>query len=286
MTNDKLKKFIEQNIDLIEQQQWHNLIKKCPVSCTAELFTLLQQMDANMLKDDRSTDVDSDTMYGVKGKTRTLSAGAPRDGVYNALQTINAGMKGGYQIGFKTIADALAVCDKLNFDKTEYRPYIMDKYAVDSYTWTEVDTVVGKAYVTNKVIHDYDPATKLRHRAENASEKKSNEFIQSCFNNDAFIAELASETGCSTSQIGTWVCSHLDNMYRTLNGHLPVLTISYDYRVNNKLSAKDTLAILNKHATHKFVLTDPDKKYHSYKLEDDSLVYNIQKAVYDKLGVV
>lgn len=286
MVSDKLKQFIEKNIELIETQQWYNLIKKCPAKYAAELFTLLRQLDSNMLMKDNSEGVDSNVMYGIKGSTRTVSAGAPRDGVYNVLKTINAGMKGGYQIGYKTLVDALDVCDKLNVADPEYRPYIMDKYAVDSYTWTEVDTVLGKAYVTSKVIYDYDPMTKLRHRAENQAEKKSSAFVESCFDKDAFLQELASVVGCDVSQVGVWVSGLLDNMYRTLNGRLPVISVSYDYRIKKRLTSQELLALLNKHATHKFVLTDPSKNNCTYRLADDSLVYNIQKAVYDKLGVV
>lgn len=284
---EELKLFIERNIDMIEAQQWHNLIKKCPVRLTADLFILLRELDPNILKDDRSEGITDNKMYGIKGATRTVSAGAPKNNVYNVLQTTNQGMKGGYQIGYKTIVDALAVCDKLNSDvyRPEYRPYIMEQGTVDGYSWTEVDTVYGKAYVTDRVIHDYDPMTKLRHRAEKKTFDKQVDFIMSVFNAQDTSEEIARVYNINPANVRFSYRAYSTDS----NSVLPTRPVLFVDNVKDLVSGFDSqvvLQILNRHSSYEFVKEDNTKPYCVYVLKDNSLLDNIQKAVYDKLGVV
>lgn len=285
---EELKVFIERNIDMIETQQWHNLIKKCPVRLTADLFILLRELDPDILKDDKSEGITDNKMYGIKGATRTVSAGAPKNNVYNVLQTTNQGMKGGYQIGYKTIVDALAVCDKLNNNvyRPEYRPYIMEQGTVDGYSWTEVDTVYGKAYVTDRVIHDYDPMTKLRHRADKQIMRKQLDYVVTFVNIVKLKQLVAEEYSIQMNDIDVDTATYTDYDNKYVASNYPVIHVDIDYRLKKRYDAVKILQLLNRCSTEIFVQTDPSRNYASYTLENVDLINKFQQDIYDKLGVV
>lgn len=176
MLSNKIKLWLEKNSHLINDLSIDELWSRCPAELYAELYTVLETagIDVNQRSDD--------TMWGIKSNDGkyTLSLGKHNKTNFNVNHTASQGMKGGMQIGFKSLTSCMQFLTEA--EKTHphihLRPSKMQQKIVDLYVWSEVDTIYGKCYVTNLAIDAYDPVISKQRREQKKKEKKlHDEFV-------------------------------------------------------------------------------------------------------------
>ena len=145
----------EAHEDLIEEGNLTKILKVCPVAISSELLSMI----LSTIPESVHEDVFDDVVYGIKSIDgyRTLSLGKHNGSTYNINTTVSQGMKGGYQIGFKSIENAVKFIEKLPSGLMMYRVSLMQPAIVKSYRWEEVDSVYGKCYASNTALEQYDP---------------------------------------------------------------------------------------------------------------------------------
>ena len=170
MLSNKLKLWIENNIDLLDNLSIDELWGKCPADLYGELYDVLQTAGVDV------TQRSDAMMWGIKSNDGryTLSLGKHNKINFNVNHTSSQGMKGGMQIGFKSLASCMQFLTEAQkrYPHIHLRPSKMQKKIVDSYVWSEVDTVYGKCYVTNLAIDAYDPIISKQRREQKKQEKK------------------------------------------------------------------------------------------------------------------
>lgn len=176
MVSNKLKRWIKDNVDLLNHLSIDELWGKCPAEIYAELYTVLETagIDVNQR--------DNNTMWGIKSNdgNYTLSLGKHNKINFNVNHTSSQGMKGGMQIGFKSLSSCMQFLTEAEkrYPHIHLRPSKMQQKIVDSYVWSEVDTIYGKCYVTNLAIDAYDPIISKQRREQKKQQKKlHDEFV-------------------------------------------------------------------------------------------------------------
>ena len=176
MLSDKLKRWLENNVDLLDDLSIDELWGKCPAELYGELYTVLETAGIDL--DQRGDDM----MWGIKSNDGryTLSLGKHNKINFNVNHTASQGMKRGMQIGFKSLASCMKFLTEAEkrYPHIHLRPSRMQKKIVDSYVWSEADTIYGKCYVTNLAIDAYDPIISKQRREQKKQEKKlHDEFV-------------------------------------------------------------------------------------------------------------
>ena len=145
----------ERNQDLIDEGNLTRILKVCPAAISSEILYMIMQT----IPDSVTEDPTNIPMYGIKdiSGSRTLSIGKYNGTSYNINNTNSQGMKGGYQIGFMSIKDAVSFIEQLPHGLEVYRISIMQPAIVKSYTWKEINSVYGSCYATTTALTQYDP---------------------------------------------------------------------------------------------------------------------------------
>ena len=161
--------WIQDNLYLIDDGDLQQIVKKCPAKIVGEVLLAMDDVGAEIKEDPNSTE-----MWGIKSSDGdiTLSLGKHNKTNYNVNFTASEGMRGGMQIGFKSVNDCIQFIKKFGQGAEYYRPSRMQPKTVDEYTWQEVDTIYGKCWVTNLAFHKYDPASAARNRKLNKANKE------------------------------------------------------------------------------------------------------------------
>lgn len=184
--SDEAKKWIEDNIEYLDDlnlddnQYLDKLMRKVPM----HLFNEVKEVLGSIV-DFKETE---GSMYGIKSvgdvetangrplrrnvAYRTISIGQydKVNSVYNINYTITQGMKGGHQVGFKSVKDAEEFISKLP-NPASWRPSKMIPATVDKYKWIEVDIIYGKAWITDVAFNKYDPTSAAKNRLKNRADK-------------------------------------------------------------------------------------------------------------------
>ena len=148
--------WINNHEDLIDSGDIDNIVENCLPSIVHEVIWALVECGVEL--NEQAT---SSMMWGIKkfDGYRTLSLGKHNKTNFNVNFTASEGMKGGFQIGFKSIKDCIAFMQNFDEDiRYKYRPSKMQPKTVASYDWQEVDTIYGKCWVTNVAFKFHDPA--------------------------------------------------------------------------------------------------------------------------------
>lgn len=172
------KKWLEDNAGWLDELNFDDgrdiekVFKKIPRSLFTEIYRLFKAAGIELL------DNNSSNMYGIKSSDgyRTLSLGKHNKTNFNVNFTASEGMKGGHQIGFKSMLDALDFIENINntlgVDK-DLRPSKMQPKVVSQYNWVEVDTIYGKCMVTTLAFDKYDPASAAKTRLLKKANKEA-----------------------------------------------------------------------------------------------------------------
>lgn len=287
MLSNNLKSWLEKNIDLLDEVSIDELWGKCPAELYRELYSALEAAGIDL------TERNTDTMWGIKSNDGryTLSLGKHNKTNYNVNHTSSQGMKGGMQIGFKSLVDCLMFLPEAEkrYPHIHLRPSKMQKKIVDSYVWTEVDTVYGKCYVTNLAIDKYDPVS----AAKNKLRKKATS--EACYEEDAWISKNVNisdiEHGLqkySTDYTEVHLYNLWDKTKRRCVGGLYITNVACD-----KSSVAEVLNAIEISANMKFQCVDIEEhtslKYGRVcyiSLIPDVTEYNdIEKTVYATYGI-
>lgn len=148
--------WIQDNLYLIDDGDLQQIVKKCPAKIVGEVLLAMDDVGAEIEEDPNSTE-----MWGIKSSSgyRTVSLGKHNKTNFNINFTASEGMKGGMQIGFKSVSACIQFIKRFGSDAEHYRPSRMQPKTVSEYTWKEVDTIYGKCWITNLAFDKYDPAS-------------------------------------------------------------------------------------------------------------------------------
>ena len=162
--------WIQDNLYLIDDGDLQQIVKKCPVKIVGEVLLAMDDVGAEIKEDPSSVE-----MWSIKSSDgyRTMSLGKHNKTNFNVNYTVSEGMRGGMQIGFKSVTDCIKFIKKLD-DYEKFRPSRMQPKIVSEYTWQEVDTIYGKCWVTNLAIDKYDPQISAARNKLNRVEGKLN----------------------------------------------------------------------------------------------------------------
>ena len=147
------EKFIEDNIDLIEDRDFTSLYskvrKEVGVRDLGQVISVLRQVDCDV-----PISV-APIMFGAKKYSRILSLRATKDGgqTWNVGLTTSQGMKGGHQIGFLTIADAEKFLSKFDNQCTVTQ---FQENTVNTYDWKKIHTQYGDCYATTTALASFN----------------------------------------------------------------------------------------------------------------------------------
>lgn len=176
MLSANAKNWIEENIEVVETGDVSKIIASCRTSLIGEVLWAIYKAGIPLEQDPSNTQ-----MWGIKSSDgyRTLSLGKHNKTNYNVNFTASEGMKGGMQIGFKSIQDCVSFIDNItqiyNWGADhELRPSKMVPNVYNRYKWTEVDTIYGKCYVTELAIDKYDPNIAIPRAQQNRSQAAKN----------------------------------------------------------------------------------------------------------------
>lgn len=145
----------EHHEDLIDEGDLTKILMACPAAISSEVLSMIITTIPDSVHE---TEI-AGQLYGVKSidGRRTISLGRHNGTNYNINSTLSPGMKGGYQVGFKTIKDAVKFIKQLPSGLSEYRVSMMQVAIVKSYRWEKVDSIYGECYASNTALEQYDP---------------------------------------------------------------------------------------------------------------------------------
>lgn len=284
MIDDKVRYFIEDNINLIELNEFDKLIRKCPTDLRPVLFQALAEAGIEF------PDTEDGTLYGLQtvpdikqwfGKTfrdthkLCISSLDKKSGEYRYSYVKSGGVKGGYQIAFPSLKKAMNFANKVR-DEINLAPYLISY--PEGYNWDIVTLVNGEQVLaTDKCIKDLDPFLREQRKLK---EKAHPEIA-------TIIKQWADDLG---KKIDTTV---LDRMNKNKNSGLIRSPITFYYsdsygrgRVmsglySTDIDEKDLLDYLNS------VLDVDNIKYEDkYIIIEDSYIDQVEKDIYSKYGVV
>lgn len=187
--------WIQDNLYLIDDGDLQQIVKKCPAKIVGEVLLAMDDVGAEIKEDPNSTE-----MWGIKssGGRTTMSLGKHNKTNFNVNYTTSEGMKGGMQIGFKSVCDCIEFIKKLHGPEN-FRPSRMQPKTVAEYTWQEVDTIYGKCWVTNVAFDKYDPASAARNRKLKKADEEVKlaqiDWIKNNINIDKVVDAIVSEFG-------------------------------------------------------------------------------------------
>lgn len=285
MMDNKLQDFIENNIDLIELNNFDKLIRKCPTDLRPGLFQALAEAGIEF------PDTEDGTLYGLQtvpditqwlGKTfrdthkLCISSLDRKSGEYRYSYVKANGVKGGYQIAFPSLKKAMNFANKVSYERN-LAPYLISY--PEGYNWDIVTLVNGEQVLaTDKCIKDLDPFL----REQKKLKEKAKEEIA------PVIKQWADNLG---KKIDTTI---LDSMNKNKNDSHPIrspitfyYSNSYDKgRVMSVLGyfvdidEKEILDYLNS-------ILDVDNIEYEDKIIiiEDSYIDQVEKDIYSKYGV-
>lgn len=172
------KEWLENNATWLDELNFDDgrdiekVFKKIPSRLFTEIYRIFKAAGIELL------DNNSGSMYGIKSSDgyRTLSLGKHNKTNFNVNFTASEGMKGGHQIGFKSISDAIDFIENINNIlgvAQDLRPSKMQPKIVSQYEWVEVDTEYGKCMVTTLAFDKYDPASAAKTRLLKKANKEA-----------------------------------------------------------------------------------------------------------------
>ena len=285
--NDKVRDFIEQNIELIELNNFDKLIRKCPTDLRPGLFQALAEAGIEF------PDTEDGTLYGLQtvpdvkqwfGKTfrdthkLCISSLDKKTGEYRYSYVKSGGVKGGYQIAFPSLKKAMNFANKVRQEEN-LAPYLISY--PEGYNWDIVTLVNGEQVLaTDKCIKDLDPY-----------EREQKKLKEKAFGE--IMLEVEQWAKDLSKKIDTTV---LDKMNRDKNKNIsPIdspLTFYYSNnhgrgRIYNYLGyssvnidEKELLDYLNS------ILDVDNIKYENKSIViEDSYIVLVEKDIYSKYGV-
>ena len=188
--NDKVRDFIEQNIELIELNKFDKLIRKCPTDLRPGLFQALAEAGIEF------PDIEDGTLYGLQtvpdikqwfGKTfrdthkLCISSLDKKTGEYRYSYVKANGVKGGYQIAFPSLKKAMNFANKVRQEEN-LAPYLISY--PEGYNWDTVTLVNGEQVLaTDKCIKDLDPELRRKREAPNKAYNKFEREVQKYLQN-------------------------------------------------------------------------------------------------------
>lgn len=149
-SKQKLKQLLNtpELIQLLQNEQWNELMSKLPIQTRPVLLELLRDCGVGE-KEVNELQLKFGIMFGLKTDHQTVAINSPTDDIYNVGVVANAGMQGGRQLGFISSSAAKDFSYKLDKEKhVSTHVYTMQPQTVNQYTWVEVDTIFGKAWTT------------------------------------------------------------------------------------------------------------------------------------------
>lgn len=174
----EVKKWLQDNAVWLDELNFDDgrdiekVFKKIPTRLFTEIYRIFKAAGIELL------DNNSGDMYGIKSSDgyTTLSLGKHNKTNFNINFTASQGMKGGHQIGFKSISDAIDFIENINNTlgvDQDLRPSKMQPNIVSQYNWVEVDTVYGKCMVTTLAFDKYDPTSAAKNRLLKKANKEA-----------------------------------------------------------------------------------------------------------------
>ena len=146
----KLKQLLNtpELMQLLQDEQWNELMSKLPIQTRPILFELLRECGIDETEISRLQH-DFGIMYGLKFTSSTITIGAPdKNGIHNVGNVTNQGMQGGRMLGFRTPEAAEHVASQIG----NPRVYTMNPATAKNYTWIKVETIHGPAYAALEAI--------------------------------------------------------------------------------------------------------------------------------------
>lgn len=149
-SKQKLKQLLNTTelMQLLQDEQWDELMSKLPIQTRPVLFELLRECGVDETEI-RKLQHDFGIMYGLKFYGSTVTIGAPdKNGIHNVGNVSNQGMQGGRMLGFRTPEAAEHVASQIG----NPRVYTMNPSTAKNYTWIKVETIHGPAYAALEAI--------------------------------------------------------------------------------------------------------------------------------------
>ena len=283
--NDKVRDFIEQNIELIELNNFDKLIRKCPTDLRPGLFQALAEAGIEF------PDIEDGTLYGLQtvpdithwfGKTfrdthkLCISSLDKKTGEYRYSYVKANGVKGGYQIAFPSLKKAMNFANKVRQEEN-LAPYLISY--PEGYNWDIVTLVNGEQVLaTDKCIKDLDPY-----------EREQKKLKEKAFGE--IMLEVEQWAKDLSKKIDTTV---LDKMNKNKNDSRPIRSPITFYYSNSygrgrvmsglgyfvDIDEKEILDYLNS------ILDVDNIKYEDIDIIiEDSYIDQVEKDIYSKYGV-
>lgn len=176
--SNEAKQWIEDNAEWLDELNFDDgrdiekVFKKIPGKLFNEIYKIFKAAGIELLGNN------SGNMYGIKSSNGyiTLSLGKHNKTNFNINFTVSEGMKGGHQIAFNSISDAIDFIENINNTfgvDQDLRPSKMQPKVVSQYDWVEVDTEYGKCMVTTVAFDKYDPASAAKNRLLKKANKEA-----------------------------------------------------------------------------------------------------------------
>ena len=283
--NDKVRDFIEQNIELIELNNFDKLIRKCPTDLRPGLFQALAEAGIEF------PDIEDGTLYGLQtvpdithwfGKTfrdthkLCISSLDRKTNEYRYSYVKANGVKGGYQIAFPSLKKAMNFANKVRQEEN-LAPYLISY--PEGYNWDIVTLVNGEQVLaTDKCIKDLDPY-----------EREQKKLKEKAFGE--IMLEVEQWAKDLSKKIDTNV---LDKMNKNKNDSRPIRSPITFYYSNSygrgrvmsglgyfvDIDEKELLDYLNS------ILDVDNIKYEDIDIIiEDSYIDQVEKDIYSKYGV-
>ena len=287
--SDKVRDFIEKNIQLINDGDFDKVIKKCPVNIRPGLFQAFQEAGIDF----SSEKIEDGVWYSLQ--TAAYETVSWRGGVFHdtyklVISSLDRktnqyrwtyrkanGVVGGSWVAFKSLKDALDFAKKTN--ASDVAPYLLDKMNATRYQWQLVTLDGGyQAYITDKMVKEYDPDLRKQRRLK---EKATPEIA-------SIVKQWANDLG---KKIDTTV---LDEMNKNKNASHPIYSPITFYYSNSygrgrvmsglgysvDIDEKEILDYLNS------ILDVDNIKYEDKDIIiEDSYIDQVEKDIYSKYGV-
>lgn len=305
------KQWIEENIRYIDEldltnkeESIKNLLKKVPSKIAAEVRDILVAVDLNISER-------SDIMYGIK--TVPLPGGVTRlyrsdlmvqilaiigyDAASNKFEAnfyYSDAMRGGKQVAFKSLKAAEDALRKLAGVLSNYKIYVLNKSTVDKYLWREVDSDIGKIWITQDMWDYYTPDSKKLRRLTNKANKEilaaETDWIQSNIDADTIKRYILDNFGESSDKYYP-IKVELDGEYNiptqrpTFSGVVNLHNVQcLDSDVNKIVS--DLSQLCNVNFTLVGTYNYQNKSMMSIWIRPDTLEFNqIEPHIYAKYGI-
>ena len=226
--------WINSHGDLIDEGIVDNILKVCPAGIMHQVIWAIVESGIKL------TESATDTVkWGIKSFDGYLTVRLDKhDGTtYHVDFAKSESLQGGMQIGFKSIVECIDFMESFDNDKYDFRPSRMQPKVVDSYTWEQVDTHLGKCWVTNLALDAYDP--RKRDRTRKIKKLQCEIYSKQCDVFDAQVDMLAIREAVSS------IVGEKAELIKTMFHRYKMIPVLYLFLYGGRANQQQVQAILD-----------------------------------------